>query len=78
MDFDYDAYIENIRRTLPRIDEVCPGIEPDPVIEAFKPGVDITLLIENLKLTPAQRADKFAAMMKGIYALREAGHRKES
>lgn len=30
-------------------------IEPDPVIDAYKPGVDMTLVIENLKLTPDQR-----------------------
>ena len=27
----------------------------DPVIEAYKPGVDITLIRENLKRTPDER-----------------------
>jgi hypothetical protein len=31
------------------------GIEPDPVIEAYKKDVDITLLIENLRRTPEER-----------------------
>ncbi|MFN7925894.1 MAG: hypothetical protein U0Q16_37695 [Bryobacteraceae bacterium] len=30
-------------------------IAPDPVIEAYKQGVDMTLILENLKLTPDQR-----------------------
>ena len=29
--------------------------EVDPVVEAYKPGVDMTLVRENLKLTPDQR-----------------------
>jgi hypothetical protein len=32
-----------------------PTLDPDPVIDAYKPGVDVTLLRENLKLTPDQR-----------------------
>ncbi len=38
------------------------GIPADPVIEAYKPGVDRTLLRENLKLTPAQRLAQLQAM----------------
>ena len=33
-------------------------IERDPVIEAYKPGVDMTLVRENLKLTPDQRLQR--------------------
>ena len=29
--------------------------EVDPVVEAYKPGIDMTLIRENLKLTPDQR-----------------------
>jgi hypothetical protein len=29
--------------------------EPDPVIEAYKPGIDQTLLIENLRLSVDDR-----------------------
>jgi len=35
---------------------------PDLVIEAYKAGVDRTLLRENLKLTPQQRFDKFSGV----------------
>ncbi len=42
-----------------------PPLEPDPVIEAYKKDVDVTLLIENLKLTPEQRLRK----LQGAYAM---------
>lgn len=37
-------------------------LSPDPVIEAYKPGVDITLLRENLKRTPSERLAQLEAM----------------
>ena len=45
------------------------------LVEAFKKDVDRTLLIENLKLTPAQRMEKFEAFMELVYELRRAGQR---
>jgi hypothetical protein len=45
------------------------------LVEAFKKDVDRTLLIENLKLTVAERMEKFEANMKMIYELRRAGQR---
>lgn len=36
-------------------------LEPDPVIEEYKKHVDLTLLLENLKLTPAQRLENMTA-----------------
>jgi len=48
---------------------------PDPVIEAYKAGVDRTLLRENLKLTPQQRFDKFSGVMRNLMSLRAAGQR---
>jgi hypothetical protein len=43
------------------------------LVEAFKKDIDRTLLIENLKLTPAQRMERFAAFMELVYELRRAG-----
>jgi hypothetical protein len=37
------------------------GIEPDPVIEAYKRDVDRSLLRENLKLTPDERLRRLQA-----------------
>ena len=47
----------------------------DPLIEAFKKDVDRTLLRENLKLTPAERARKFMDFARFAHELREAGDR---
>jgi hypothetical protein len=38
------------------------GIEPDPVIEAYKKDVDRTLLRENLRRTPEERLDRLMAL----------------
>ena len=38
-------------------------LEPDPVIEAYAKDVDLTLLRENLKLTPWQRLMKHQRML---------------
>jgi hypothetical protein len=47
----------------------------DPVIEAYKKDVDRTLLRGNLRLTPAERAAKFADAARFAHELREAGRR---
>ncbi len=44
----------------------------DPVIEIYKRDVDRTLLIENLKLTPAQRAEKLESFLQMLAELRDA------
>ena len=52
------------------------GIEPDPVIEAYKKDVDRTLLRENLKLTPDQRLEKLQSFVSLTTALGEAARRR--
>jgi hypothetical protein len=47
----------------------------DPVVEAYLPGVDRTLLRENLKLTPAQRLEKLVRFSSFAAELRRAGQR---
>lgn len=51
------------------------GIEPDPVIEAYKRDIDRTLLRENLKLTVEQRFLKLMALQQFATELRRAGQR---
>jgi hypothetical protein len=51
--------------------------DPDPVIEAYKPGIDRTLLRENLKLTPEQRLMKLQDFVRFTTELREGGRRGE-
>jgi hypothetical protein len=43
------------------------------VIEVYLKDVDRTILRENLRLTVAQRLEKFAAFMEQIYGLRGGG-----
>ena len=47
----------------------------DPVVEAYMRDVDLTLLRENLKLTPAQRLEKFVRFASFAATLRLAGQR---
>lgn len=55
--------------------ELAPPEYCDPVIEAYKSGVDRTLLRENLQLSVDQRFRKFAEFVKYASELREAGRR---
>lgn len=61
-----------------------PGLPPadysDPVIEAYKKDVDRTLIRENLKLTVAERFEKYKRFLAFARELREAGRkaRKQS
>ena len=45
----------------------------DPVIEAYKAGVDRTLIRERLSRTPAERADDLVALARFAEELRRAG-----
>ncbi len=48
-------------------------LPPDPVIEAYKKDVDVTLIRENLKLTPDERARKLMALQRAAAEFRRAG-----
>ena len=50
-----------------------PPLQPDPVIEVYKRGVDRTLIRENLKLTPEQRVLKLIELQAFAQELRRAG-----
>ncbi len=50
-----------------------PPITPNPVIDAYKPGIDMTLVRENLKLTPTERLEKLQQMQYLARELSEAG-----
>jgi len=52
-----------------------PPIDPDPVIEAYKAGVDRSLLRERLKRTPAQRVEDLVALLGFAEELAAAGRR---
>jgi hypothetical protein len=50
-----------------------PLLYPDPVIEAYLKDVDRGLIREALKLSVAERFERFARLMKSAYELRRAG-----
>lgn len=49
------------------------GIEPDPVIEAYKKDVDRTLLRQNLRRTPEERWNVLLSMYELAQEFRRAG-----
>jgi hypothetical protein len=52
---------------------VSHDLEPDPVVEAYKAGVDRTLIRDRLARTPAERADDLVALARFAEELRQAG-----
>ena len=48
-------------------------LPPDPVIEAYKKDVDRTLIRENLRRTPEERARNLMALQRAAEELRKAG-----
>ena len=48
------------------------SMDPNPVIEAYKKGIDRTLLRENLRLTPQQRFDEMLAALALVEEIRRA------
>lgn len=53
--------------------------ELDPVVEAYKTGIDRSLIARNLLLTPEERLRKLSEMLRFAVELRAAGrrHRRE-
>jgi hypothetical protein len=46
---------------------------PDPVIDAYKSGIDMTLIRENLRRTPEQRVRALQELQEFAEELRKAG-----
>ncbi len=57
--------------------EQSTSFPPDPVIERYKRDVDITLIIENLKLTVEERFVRLMKLQEFAEELRRAGQQKE-
>ena len=54
------------------------GLEPDPVIEAYKKDIDRTLLRQNLRRTVAERLANLLALQRLAEEARRAGRRSRS
>jgi hypothetical protein len=48
------------------------SLDADPVIDAYKKGVDRTLLSENLKLTVTERVEKMTSALRFAEAVRRS------
>jgi len=57
------------------MDEIEGGNDLDPVIEAYKKDVDITLIRENLRLTVDQRFQQLMKLQQFAEDLRNAGRK---
>jgi len=57
------------------VEKVGPGEDPDPVIEAYKKNVDVTLIRENLRLTVDQRFQQLMKLQQFAEDLRHAGRK---
>jgi hypothetical protein len=55
-----------------------PRPDPDPVVEAYKKGIDRTLIRENLKLTVEERFRKAMALARFADEMRRAGREAKS
>ena len=51
------------------------GLEPDPVVEAYKKHVDRSLLRENLKRSVAERLANLVSLQRFAEEVRRAGRR---
>jgi hypothetical protein len=55
-------------KTAPLLESI--SLEPSPAIEAYKSGIDRSLLRENLRLSPSERVEKMMAAMRFAEAVR--------
>lgn len=63
----------------PAKDEYVPvSLDPDPVIEAYKQGIDRTLLRQNLRRSVAERMANLEALQRFAEEVRKAGKKARS
>lgn len=71
------CYKEGVARSGMTAEEKLRNPRPGSKIEAAQRyGVDLTLLIESLRLTPEERLRDLQRVMEDFEALREAGRKK--
>ena len=59
-------------------EQVKPSRDSDPVIEAYKKHIDVTLIRENLRLTVDQRFRQLMKLQQFAESLRRAGRKARS
>ncbi|HUE84884.1 MAG TPA: hypothetical protein VMO26_02295 [Vicinamibacterales bacterium] len=55
-------------KTAPLLESIA--LESSPAIEAYKSGIDRSLLRENLRLSPSERVEKMIAALRFAEAVR--------
>jgi hypothetical protein len=76
---ELDGGDDSDRRTLSEgIKHLPPADLIDPVIEEYKKGIDVTLIAENLKRTPHERAMRMGETIDWINQLRRQRQAKQS
>ena len=58
-----------------RMGKPVPIMDVDPVVEAYKPGIDVSLIERNLRLTPEERLRQLMQLQRFADELRHAGAR---
>jgi hypothetical protein len=58
--------------------DYSPTLELNPIIELYMRDVDVSLIVENLRLTPQQRLEKLFQMQQFAAELRQAGQVAQS
>jgi hypothetical protein len=66
------------RRPSEGIKHLPPADLIDPVIEEYKKGIDVTLIAENLKRTPHERAMRMGETIDWINQMRRQRQAKQS
>jgi hypothetical protein len=61
-----------------RDEQPKPEMNIDPVIEAYKKGIDVTLIRENLRLTVDQRFEQLMKLQEFAEELQRAGRKARS
>ncbi|MGQ9589774.1 MAG: hypothetical protein ACUVYA_05720 [Planctomycetota bacterium] len=61
--------------TIPRLEELPPARVFDPVVEAYKKGLDRSLLRQNLALSVEERLQKLQDFVEFLEALRPPSRR---
>jgi hypothetical protein len=64
-----------IMPAMENVDKVEAGNDVDPVIEAYKKDIDVTLIRENLRLTVEQRFEQLMKLQQFAEDLRRAGRK---
>lgn len=59
--------------TIPELEELPPPDVGDPIVQAYRNDIDVSLLRENLRLSVLERMEKLVRFMRLLEELRRGG-----